>query len=164
VLWAVLDRRLGDSDGMKTRSAMNLRSLLRGIAICAAVSALPLHAAAQQMATPACPAATDVSQAEALGLWRAEFDGLKQGATLLLEKHPEFAETLRGAINRNGERAELAGDLFGGELTLEESRNGINISATWLGDVVEGSCGREIRGVWKAEGDKAVRPFVLRKQ
>ena len=57
----------------------------------------------------------------------------------------------------------LAGDVDDGELTLEESVNGQNISATWLGDVVEGSCGREIRGTWKAEGQAAWRGFVLRK-
>ena len=110
-----------------------------------------------------CRAAGDVSQGDVLGLWRAEFEGLKQPATLLLDKHPEFAETLRGAVHREGERAEVAGDVFAGEFTLEESRNGTHISATWLGDVVDGSCGREIRGLWKAEGDAMARPFVLRK-
>jgi hypothetical protein len=34
----------------------------------------------------------------------------------------------------------------------------------WLGDVVEGSCGREIRGAWKAEGSATQIQFVLRKQ
>jgi hypothetical protein len=105
-----------------------------------------------------------VSQQHLLGLWRAEFEGLAQGATLLLEKHPEFAESVRGAINRDGERGMVAGDVEDGEFTLEESANGVNIRATWLGDVEEESCGREIRGRWQAEGDKVSRPFVLRKQ
>lgn len=113
---------------------------------------------------PACPHASEVKQDHLLGLWRAEFEGLAQGATLLLEKHPMFALSLRGAINRNGERAQLAGDVEDGEVTLEESANGSNISAVWLGDVVEGSCGREIRGAWKAEGDARQFQFVLRKQ
>ncbi len=111
----------------------------------------------------ACPGASEVTQRHLLGLWRAEFEGMAQGATLLLENHPELAESVRGGINRDGERAEVAGDVDEGEFTLEESRNGINISATWLGDVVEGSCGREIRGTWQAEGDKRARAFVLRK-
>jgi len=109
-----------------------------------------------------CPRAADVEQKHLLGLWRAEFDGAP-GATLLLEKHPDFAENFRGAVNRDGQRAEVAGDVEDGEFTLEESANGVNISATWLGDVVEGSCGREIRGTWQAENDRRARGFVLRK-
>src|SRR5688572_22051117 len=112
------------------------------VATALALSAWPLTAVAQ---APACPKAAEVSQQHLLGLWRAEFDGLSQGATLLLEKHPELAESVRGAINRNGEKAQLAGDVDDGEFTLEESVNGVNISATWLGDVVEGSCGMEIK-------------------
>ncbi len=111
----------------------------------------------------ACPKDTEVGQADLLGLWRAEFEGQPRGATLLLEKHPEYARSFHGAINRNGERAQLAGDVVDGEFTLEESVNGINISAVWVGDVVEGSCGREIRGSWKAEGDPRQVQFVLRK-
>lgn len=116
-----------------------------------------------------CPAAEDVSPSHLLGLWRAEFEGLPnekplQGATLLLEKHAESAGMVRGAINRNGERAQLVGEIEDGELSLEESVNGVNISATWLGDVVEGSCGREVRGQWRAEGDPRAHPFVLRKR
>jgi hypothetical protein len=111
-----------------------------------------------------CPKAAEITRKELLGLWRAEFEGLAQGATLLLEPHAEFAESVRGAINRDGERALLAGDIEDGEFTLEESGNGVNISATWLGDIVEGTCGKEIRGTWQAEGDRRARAFVLRKR
>ena len=110
-----------------------------------------------------CPRAHEVAQSHLLGMWRAEFEGLAQGATLLLEKHPELGESVRGRINRNGERAEVAGDVDEGEFTLEESENGVNISATWMGDMVEGSCGREIRGTWQAERDRRTHSFVLRK-
>jgi len=111
-----------------------------------------------------CPQAHEVTQAQLLGLWRAEFEGSWHGATLLLEKHPEYADSFRGAINRDGEKASLAGDVVEGEFTLEESKDGLRIAATWLGDVVEGSCGREIRGTWKAESSPTERAFVLRKQ
>ena len=111
----------------------------------------------------ACPKAHEVTHAHLLGMWRAEFDGLAQGATLLLEKHPELGESVRGRVNRNGERAEVAGDVDEGEFTLEESETGVNISATWMGDGVEGSCGREIRGTWQAERDRRSHGFVLRK-
>ena len=42
---------------------------------------------------------------------------------------------------------------------MEESIDGTHISATWLGDVVEGSCGREIRGTWQAE-KRPARPTL----
>lgn len=115
-------------------------------------------------ATAACPPAHEVGQAQMLGLWRAEFQGLWQGATLLLEKHPVYAQSISGAINRNGERGMVVGDMEEGEFTLEESADGKRIAATWLGDAVEGSCGREIRGTWQATGEKSAHEFVLRKQ
>jgi len=110
----------------------------------------------------ACPRAAEVSQAHVLGTWHASIDGLP-AATLHLAKHPEYAGTLRGHLERGGRRFEIAGDVGDGELTLDESDDGARISAAWLGDVVEGSCGREIRGVWKAEGAPEERPFVLRR-
>ncbi|NPC58654.1 hypothetical protein [Caenimonas soli] len=131
------------------------------LALVLAISALPGTAGAQ---AAICPKAAEVGLQHLLGLWRAEFEGLAQGATLLLERHPELTDSVRGAINRDGERALVAGDVDGGEFNLEESANGTNISAVWLGDVVEGSCGREIRGSWKAEGDPRQFQFVLRKQ
>ena len=105
----------------------------------------------------------DVTHLQLIGLWRAQFEG-SAPAMLLLEQHPELTEGLRGQVNRNGVRADVAGDVDEGAFTLEESANGVNISATWLGDVVEGSCGREIRGTWKAEGRNEEHAFVLRKQ
>jgi hypothetical protein len=125
-----------------------------------------LRATAQfhpQPAAPACPRAADVGQQHLLGLWRAEFEGLPQGATLLLERHAQYAQSIAGTINRNGQRGQLAGDIEDGEFTLEESADGRSIGATWVGDVVEGSCGQEIRGSWQAAGDGAARAFVLRK-
>ncbi|TWO69810.1 hypothetical protein FN976_18510 [Caenimonas sedimenti] len=103
-------------------------------------------------------------QAHLLGLWRAEFQGLWQGATLLFEKHPEDEGRLTGSINRNGQRSQLAADVDKGEFSMEESDDGRRISAVWTGDLVEGSCGKEIRGVWQEEKDPP-KPhrFVLRK-
>jgi len=143
---------------------MNWRAvLLVAIAQTACAVAVAQHNETQAIPT-ACPPAPEVAQRHLLGLWRAEFEGLTQGATLLLERHPEHFGSVRGAINRNGERAEVAGDVEDGEFVLEESVNGVNISATWLGDVVKGSCGREIRGTWQAEGSQRAIGFVLRKQ
>jgi len=146
-----------------------MRRLLAAAAAGAAVSALaqapvPAPAASSPAPTPACPRAADVAAADLYGLWRAEFQGLWDGATLLIERHPRYAQSFSGAINRNGVRGPIAGDIEQGELTLEESADGVRIAATWLGDVVEGSCGREIRGTWRPEGGAAERGFVLRKR
>ncbi len=124
------------------------------------VASVAAHA---QSLARVCPKAHETTQEHLIGLWRAEFTDLP-GATLLLWQHPELAASVRGQVNRNGERADLAGDVDEGEFTLEESVNGVNISATWLGDVVEGSCGREIRGTWRREGQAREYEFVLRKQ
>ena len=136
---------------------MNIR-----IAIVLAAATLCGSLAAQDLSR-ACPKAAEVTHEHLLGMWRAEFEGLAQGATLLLERHPELKESVRGAINRNGERAEVSGDVDEGEFTLEESTDGSKIAATWQGDMVEGSCGREIRGTWQATGDARQRTFVLKK-
>jgi hypothetical protein len=136
------------------------------------LTALALPAAAQQSGAPdptaprgalRCPTPAQTGQADLLGLWHAVFEGQPKGATLLLEQHPELAESVRGAINRDGERAFVAGDVGDGEFTLEESVDGQRISGTWLGTVVEGSCGREIRGNWQRAGESVAVPFRLRK-
>lgn len=130
----------------------------------AVLAGLLLAAASAAASADPCPPPADVTPAHLLGLWHAEFDGLPQGATLLLERHPTYAQSLRGGINRNGERGLVAADIEDGALTLEESADGRRIDATWLGEVVEGSCGREIRGTWQARDGAAVRAFVLRKR
>lgn len=132
-----------------------MRALLAGLLLAGAT----VGAGAQP-----CPRPADVTQAHLLGLWHAEFEGLPQGATLLLERHPEYAQSLRGGINRNGERGLVAADIEDGALTLEESADGRRIDAAWIGDVVEGSCGREIRGSWQPQDGRAARAFVLRKR
>ena len=131
-----------------------------------ATNVLCMRATAQSVSenrVETCPRAAEVTQQHLWGLWRAEFEGLAQGATLLLEKHPSLGESVSGGVNRNGEKALVAGDVDEGEFSLEESTDGVSISATWIGDVVEGSCGREIRGNWQAASERVARPFVLRK-
>jgi hypothetical protein len=120
--------------------------------------------AARAWAQDACPHASEVGQAQMLGLWRAELEGQGHAGMLLLEKHALYAESFSGTINRNGDRRQVAGDVDDGDFTLEESADGTRIAATWTGEVVEGSCGREVRGTWKVEGENTSRAFVLRKQ
>ena len=85
-------------------------------------------------------------------------------ALLQLGPHPELAHSVRGTVQRGGASALVSGDVDAGELTLEESINGTNISATWTGQVVEGSCGKEIHGTWNNATPPTTLPFVLRKQ
>ncbi len=116
-----------------------------------------------QTGAPTCPTAADVTVPQLLGLWQAEFEGLAQRATVLLEPSVNWAGSFGGGINREGERGQVAGDVENGEFTMEESADGVRIAATWLGDVVEGYCGHEIRGTRQAEGEALARPFVLRR-
>jgi hypothetical protein len=118
---------------------------------------LPAFAAAP------CPAAAEVTQADLLGAWQAVFDGSDPAGTLRLEQHPQYAGSFTGTLERGGEHRRLAGDVDEGDVTLEESADGVHIAAAWIGEVVEGSCGREIRGTWKAEGATAGRAFLLRR-
>ena len=110
------------------------------------------------------------------GLWQAQLqqpqDGVEASAppalaTLRLGPHPELAQSVRGTVLRGGITAQVSGDVDEGDLTLEESNNGTNISATWTGRVVDGSCGKEIRGIWNNATPNPTQqsaPFVLRKQ
>ena len=111
----------------------------------------------------ACPAAADLAPLHLYGLWRAEFDGLAQGATLLFEKHTDFAESLSGAVNRDGSKTQLVGDIDNGTISLEESEDGQAITATWTGTLVAGSCAKQISGSWTAAADGKTYLFVLRK-
>ena len=75
-----------------------------------------------------------------------------------------YAESVRGAINRDGDKALVAGEVDEGDFSLEESVDGVRISATWTGTVIDGSCGREIRGDWQSATGGGTRNFVLRKR
>jgi hypothetical protein len=124
---------------------------------------LLLACAAPAFAQGACPHASEVTAHDLYGQWHAEVQGQPPVASLLLEKHALYAESVSGTLERDGRRSKLAGDVEDGEFTLEESADGIHIAAAWLGEVVEGSCGREIRGEWRRDGDTSGPGFVLRK-
>lgn len=134
---------------------MNLRVLLVAAAV-----AVPVHGSAQ---TAACPQPLEVAQSHLLGLWHAQFEGLAQGATLLLEKHPQYPDGIAGGVNRDGTRGRVSGEIEDGEFVLEESADGKHITATWIGTVVEGSCGKEIRGTWQRDGDSRAVKFILKR-
>ncbi|MES2414065.1 MAG: hypothetical protein V4614_09705 [Pseudomonadota bacterium] len=129
-----------------------------------------------------CTPARDMKAAEIFGLWAVSFSnppaGLPTRATMLLERHAEFSESLAGMVSRNLEalggkpaaghapRAALAGDLDEGMLLLDESSDNISITGTWNGEMVAGSCGKAFKGVWKdtsksAAPDSPEVPFTL---
>ncbi|MES2785512.1 MAG: hypothetical protein V4684_08625 [Pseudomonadota bacterium] len=143
--------------GILTRAG--LATVLSGAALLAATHSLPVAA---QNVSRACPKASEVTFAHLLGQWRAQIEGAAD-ATLVFVRHPQY-RGVRGTINRGGERSELSGEVHDGEFLLEESTDGVAISATWVGEVAPGSCGREVRGNWRLERDKIERAFVLRKQ
>lgn len=142
---------------------------------------LPLGAFAQNAPPPACTPARDMKAAEIYGMWSASFTnppaGLPARATMLLQRHAEFSESLSGMVSRNMDgiskpaaghaaKAALAGDLDEGMLLLDESSDNIAITGTWNGEMVPGSCGKVFRGVWKdtsksAAPDAPEIPFIL---
>lgn len=141
--------------------------LARFLYMCMAL-VVPLSAAAQTGTAPAagCAPAAKMKAAQIYGLWRVVFTappaGLPAAATMLLERHAEFSESLAGLVSRDlgaaagtpaiaghAAKARLAGDLEDGILVLDESSDNISITGTWNGEVVEASCGTLIRGVWK---------------
>lgn len=115
-------------------------------------------------AATACPDAWDMGAQQLQGEWMATVAGQPDAALLQLGPHPEWKGTVKGTVERAGVRHAMVGDVNRGAVTLEESANGINISGTWLGEVSDDSCAREIRGDYQAGDDAPTQPFVLRKR
>ena len=111
----------------------------------------------------ACLSAKSIKAPQLYGIWQVTFNnpsaGLPKTAVMLLEKHAEFSDSLAGIVNRDlgpaaantpghAAKAALAGDVEDGFVILDESSNNVSISGTWNGQLVEASCGREVKGVW----------------
>ncbi len=134
-------------------------------ALTAAVPALAASSSAAAV-TDACPAAKGMRASQIFGLWAVRFSnppaGLPATATMLLERHAEFSDSLAGMVSRDlgtaagtpaiaghAAKALLAGDLEDGLLLLDESSDKISITGTWNGEMVAGSCGKTFAGSWK---------------
>jgi hypothetical protein len=126
----------------------------------------------QGTAGSACPAAADMKAEQLHGLWAVQFTnppgGLPARATMLLERHAEFSESLAGVVSRDlgaaagskaiaahAGKAALAGDWEGGMLLLDESSDNVSITGTWNGEMVKGSCGKAFQGTWKDTSSSA---------
>lgn len=128
-----------------------------------------------------CPPAAQLKAAQLFGLWSVRFTappaGYPDRATMLLERHAEFSDSLAGMVGRDLDqlprpsaglkpKAQLAGDLDEGMLLLDESSDGVSITGTWNGEMVPGSCGKSFRGQWKDTSSAASPnvpdvPFVI---
>ena len=143
-----------------------------------AACALSTCANAQNSVNPpsACPAAEALGNAHLYGQWQAQIDGEPGLASVQFLKDPDQDDSLVGSINRalpadpkapkaaTPKPALLAGDVQDGEFNLEESDDGVRISATWSGQLVAASCGKEIKGIWTNALNDQTHPFVLRRQ
>jgi hypothetical protein len=124
--------------------------------------------ASAQVTETSCPAPAEILPLHLYGTWLATVDGEAVPVTIRLEKHPELAGSVSGRLQRAGVGAQVAGDVDNGDFTLEESSDGQRISATWIGQVVDASCGKEIKGTWttatETSNNAPGHSFVLKKQ
>lgn len=151
-------------------------SIFPRIAIYGAFAVLAWSAASPfahaQPRAAACPSASAMKAEQLYGLWVARFsnppEGLPSQASVKLERHAEFSESLGGVVSRDlgqalgskaiaghAPKAMLAGDLEGGMLLLDESSDNVSITGTWNGEMVEGSCGKAFKGTWKDTSSSA---------
>lgn len=135
--------------------ALRLLSSLAAAALLTACASAPAP-------RPVCPTAQQMEQPELLGRWTVQMDGVPGPISMQLGPHPEWDGTVKGTITRPGFQSIVVGDVNKGALTMEESRDGKSVSGNWGGDVVDGSCAREIRGEFSDSEDRTHR-FVMRK-
>lgn len=95
---------------------------------------------------PACHSAADLKPEQLHGVWTVQLDGAGPHWSLQLGPHPEHLGSLRGELTQGALRYPVVADLDGQDFTLEESHDGQRIAATWLGEVLTGSCGQTLRG------------------
>jgi hypothetical protein len=145
---------------------MKPRLTLIALALCATSSwAQPSPPSAAAKPSASCPHADAMDHRQLQGTWLAQIQGRTPDTVLRLGPHPEFSESVRGTLQRGKTSAQVAGDVDAGTFTLEESDDGTRISASWTGQVVAGSCGKEIQGTWTpTETPERKSPFVMRKQ
>ena len=119
---------------------------------------------AAQVAQVACASDAQALPLVALfGTWEARIDGIDGVGAVRLARHPEYAG-VRGTIARGGATAQLAGDIDDeGLLSIDESQDGLSISAVWSGRLLPGACGNVFEGTWRRAGDEQAARFVLRK-
>ena len=154
------------------------------IAFCTHIHWANAQSDTQKEPKTACLSAKSIKAPQLYGTWQVTFTNppvnLPKTAVMLLEKHQEFADSLRGIVRRDlgpaatntpghAAKAALAGDVEDGFVILDESSNNVSISGTWNGQLVEASCGRIVEGMWKdtsasAAPDAPDVPFTMVKR
>lgn len=149
---------------------MRFRITLIFIALCAVF--IRAHGQNEQknasgQSAPSCKAVADLVNTDFFGAWVLELrraDGTTAQTTrLTFKRNPEFAESLAGEFDGQGARIEVFGDIEAGNLELEESDNGKDISALWKGRIAEGSCGQAVSGTRRILATQTEQSFVLRR-
>ena len=88
------------------KNALLLAALSGGLQALAADAPAPAQATAAtpQVSTAPqaapCPQPDELQAADLYGLWRAEFEPQATPATVLLERHPDLAGSVRGVLQR----------------------------------------------------------------
>lgn len=113
---------------------------------------------------PAHPHCARTQSLESLnGEWTLEMAGINNIWTLELAPHPEHIGSWRGELVQGiQQRFAVVADLDDGELTMEESHDGLRIAATWLGTEAAGHCTERYTGERRSELG-TTRSFVMRR-
>jgi hypothetical protein len=126
---------------------MTLALRIAGLLVAGWTSTATAQAPAPTAPAPLqCP--TEVGTTHLYGQWQLRLQpnqGPATAAPLRLERHPDYAETVRGQWTApSGTTHLLSGDISDGELVLDESVDGVVIHAVWVGYPVD--CGRGFEG------------------
>ncbi|WP_416547364.1 hypothetical protein ACHEXK_00755 [Limnohabitans sp. DCL3] len=124
---------------------------------------LALCACAHPPTVSPCPSGPDLRTDMLHGEWQVLLAGQTLPLSLRLGPHPEHQGSLKGELVQGQHLAAVVGDWDEGELTLEESRDGVRIAATWLGTPTQGRCGRLIEG-HRFEKDQSGQAFQLQRR
>lgn len=138
-----------------------LRSVILGVASACLIGVTPALAQVEGRPLDACPAARDVKPADLYGLWHFslwpeggdEATAVSRGA-MLFEAHPDYPGSVRGQLRRSTPtdevQAHVSGDVTDGVFNLDESEDGIAMSAVWEGAILPTVCEPDIRGTRRA--------------
>ena len=117
-----------------------------------------------------CPSTADLNTAHFVGDWTislAAAPGQKPERGLLqLQPHPIYSDSLKGSMARGAQQWQVVADWEDDTLTLEESLNGEQISATWQARAVMGQCGLVLEGIrfTGSEPDTSAQRFRMRSE
>jgi hypothetical protein len=91
------------------------------------------------------------------GVYRGRLGAQDIQVELLWEKDVEDSVLGSYFVFGEGARILLAGELEGAQLSMEESRNGRDVSGIWSGEVGAGG----IHGVWRDADETQELPFTM---